>query len=174
MRSHNYKIFFNHGEGKSIPNKQFQNLKSLEESRTLVETVLQCNIPVASPFVLTLRGRGGGAKKQLSLLRNLLDSRKVGSRKKLHFLRLCPVIDLRVEVGRWSRTPRDQRICSCGTGIQDEFHLFQCPFVRDLLTTPGKTYSSPSYIFQDTNIADMQALHNALNRLYDVAEQSSE
>ena len=81
---------------------------------------------------------------------------------------------LRVEVGRWSRTPRDQRICSCGTGIQDEFHLFQCPLVRDLLTTPEKTYSSPSDIFQDTNIADMQALHNALNRLYDVAEQSSE
>ena len=33
------------------------------------------------------------AKKQLSLLRNNLDSRRVGSRKKLHFLRLWMVPD---------------------------------------------------------------------------------
>ena len=81
---------------------------------------------------------------------------------------------LRIEVGRWSRTPRDQRLCFCGTGVQDEFHLFQCPRVRDLMITPNKTYSSPSDVFQDTSIEDIQVLHNALNRLYDEAEQPPE
>ena len=26
---------------------------------------------------------------------------------------------LRVEIGRWSRTPPEERVCSCGTGIQN-------------------------------------------------------
>ena len=81
---------------------------------------------------------------------------------------------LRVEVGRWSRTPRDERICPCGTGVQDEVHLFQCPRVRDVLNTPDKTYSSPSDVFVDTTVEDIQVLHNALNKLYDEAEQPSE
>ena len=81
---------------------------------------------------------------------------------------------LRVEVGRWSRTPYDERICSCGTGIQDEIHLFQCPHLRDLLNTPGKTYSSPSDVFVDTTIEDLRVLHKALNRLYEETEQPSE
>ena len=32
--------------------------------------------------------------------------------------------NLRIEVGRWSRTPRDQRVCPCdGTHIQTEEHV---------------------------------------------------
>ena len=81
---------------------------------------------------------------------------------------------LRIEVGRWSRTPHDERICSCGTGIQDELHLFQCPLVRDLLDTPDKTYSSLSDLFDETTIEDIQVLHNALNKLYEESEQHSE
>ena len=81
---------------------------------------------------------------------------------------------LRVEVGRWSRTPQDQRTCSCGTGIQNEVHLFQCPLVTDLLSTPNKTYSSLSDIFEGTTIEDLKVLHNALNKLYDEGEQPSE
>ena len=29
---------------------------------------------------------------------------------------------LRIETGRWARTPREQRLCSCGVAIQDERH----------------------------------------------------
>ena len=32
---------------------------------------------------------------------------------------------LRVEVGRWSRTPREKRLCPCGS-FQDEEHLLVC------------------------------------------------
>ena len=78
---------------------------------------------------------------------------------------------LRVEVGRWSRTPREERVCACGTGVQDEFHLFQCPRVRDLLSTPDKKYASPSDIFDSTTIEDVHVLHNALNKMYEEPEQ---
>lgn len=33
---------------------------------------------------------------------------------------------LRVETGRWSHTPRDQRLCSCGPYVQDEDHVIRC------------------------------------------------
>ena len=41
---------------------------------------------------------------------------------------------LRVETGRWSRLPREERICSCGVGgVQDEEHVvFHCENTRDL------------------------------------------
>ena len=81
---------------------------------------------------------------------------------------------LRVEIGRWSRTPRDQRICSCRTGVQDELHLFQCPLVKDILSTPRKTFSSPSDFFEETTLYDLEVLHNALNKLYDETEYLAE
>ena len=39
---------------------------------------------------------------------------------------------LKVETGRWSRIPRDERTCSCIVGgIQDERHVvFDCDFTR--------------------------------------------
>ena len=45
---------------------------------------------------------------------------------------------LRVEIGRWSRTPRAERTCSCGLGIQDEEHIFVCPRVKTVFETLPK------------------------------------
>ena len=39
---------------------------------------------------------------------------------------------LRIETGRWSRTPRERRTCQCGEGIQSEEHVL----VNCSLTTP--------------------------------------
>ena len=39
---------------------------------------------------------------------------------------------LRVETGRWSHTPREKRLCSCGV-LQDEEHILSCPSNNDLL-----------------------------------------
>ena len=41
---------------------------------------------------------------------------------------------LKVETGRWSRVPREQRTCSCVVGgVQDEEHVvFLCEYTRDL------------------------------------------
>ena len=35
---------------------------------------------------------------------------------------------LKVETGRWARIPRENRLCQCGKGVQDEKHvLIDCP-----------------------------------------------
>ena len=73
-------------------------------------------------------------------------------------------------MGRWRRTPRDQRICSCGTGIQDEFHLFKCPVIADILDDSSKSYQSPSDIFDETSIDDLKILHKMLFRLQEKEE----
>ena len=39
---------------------------------------------------------------------------------------------LRVETGRWSDTPRDKRVCVCGT-FQDEEHVLVCSLNTDIL-----------------------------------------
>ena len=73
---------------------------------------------------------------------------------------------LRIEIGRWSRTPREQRTCPCEGGIQDESHIFMCPLVRDLFNACPKMYANPADLFLDTTSADLHVLHSVLNRLY--------
>ena len=35
---------------------------------------------------------------------------------------------MKVETGRWSRTPRENRLCECGNVVEDEEHvLLFCP-----------------------------------------------
>ena len=78
---------------------------------------------------------------------------------------------LRVEVGRWSRTPPEERVCSCGTGIQNELHIFQCPLVDELFKSSSKSYSAPADLFEDTKVEDLEILHKVLNKLYEKDEQ---
>ena len=40
---------------------------------------------------------------------------------------------LRIETGRWSRTPRERRFCQCDEGIQSEEHvLMSCPLTEPI------------------------------------------
>ena len=39
--------------------------------------------------------------------------------------------NLKIETGRWARLPRDERICSCGTGVQDEYHVIEDCILSD-------------------------------------------
>lgn len=77
---------------------------------------------------------------------------------------------LRVEIGRWSRTPRDERMCPCRTGIQDESHIFMCPLVTNTFTKPCRT---PADLFQDTSFNDLDTLHKTLNSFHDANVGSS-
>ena len=61
-------------------------------------------------------------------------------------------------------------MCSCGTGIQNEFHIFSCPLLDEILNGSGKSYSSPSDFFVDTNTEDLLILHKALNKLCELSE----
>ena len=77
---------------------------------------------------------------------------------------------LRVEVGRWSRTPADQRTCTCGLGVQNEQHIFECPRVAHLFNNNDKHYNTPADIFTDTSLDDLKILHQVLKHLYDERE----
>ena len=40
---------------------------------------------------------------------------------------------LRIETGRWSRTPSEQRLCQCGASVESEAHvLVECPLVQPI------------------------------------------
>ena len=41
---------------------------------------------------------------------------------------------LRIETGRWSRTARENRTCSCSDILQDKKHILVCPFNVNVLT----------------------------------------
>ena len=58
---------------------------------------------------------------------------------------------LRVETGRWSRTPRDQRLCQCGLGVQNEPHVFVCHWCRTLLIHSTK-FAPPQNNFSRTQM----------------------
>ena len=73
---------------------------------------------------------------------------------------------LRVEVGRWSRTPADKRTCTSGLGIQNEQHIFECPLVEHIFNTNDKLYNTPADIFTDTSLEDLHVLYQVLNHLY--------
>jgi hypothetical protein len=52
---------------------------------------------------------------------------------------------LAVETGRWSRTPADRRLCTCGVEeVQDECHVvYRCGFTSDLRGKYGVDVSKP-------------------------------
>ena len=72
---------------------------------------------------------------------------------------------LRIETGRWSRTPRDGRLCHCGLSIQDEAHVFVCPLVRNIADSFSKPCRTPKEFFKDTTPEDLMVLHKILDTL---------
>ena len=64
---------------------------------------------------------------------------------------------LKVETGRWSRVPREERTCSCGVGgIQDEEHVvFHCEYTNDLREKYAVEESRMlANVLQDVNCID--------------------
>ena len=62
--------------------------------------------------------------------------------------------NLKIEKGRWSRIPREQRLCSCNTdSIQTESHvLLECSLSQDTRQRyPVLNFHSLSQLFGDTN-----------------------
>ena len=72
----------------------------------------------------------------------------VPEHSRMHFSRLRLIAHhLKIETGRWSRIPREERLCTCLTDIQTEEHVIcYCPltlFVRDLW--PSVVFSFPTF-----------------------------
>jgi len=65
---------------------------------------------------------------------------------------------LRIETGHWSRTPVQERMCICGTGIQTEEHvMIECPRSHHLRTAYNLHTQSLNELF---DIDDTKKLHN--------------
>ena len=60
----------------------------------------------------------------------------------------------RIETGRWSRTPRERRLCPCGE-VQDEVHVIKnCVLLRDVRARYSDiNYDEISEIMNHGNIA---------------------
>ena len=72
---------------------------------------------------------------------------------------------LRVEMGRWSRTPPEQRLCQCETGIQNEQHILVCPLTQDIRLKYGYELTDLSSLFEGTNRETLHMLHACLSLL---------
>ena len=71
---------------------------------------------------------------------------------------------LRIETGRWTRTPRDERVCQCGEGVQTEKHVI-CDCV--LVTNIRESFNSSEIDFEDfmTSEKSKQQLAMVMNIL---------
>ena len=73
--------------------------------------------------------------------------------------------NLKVETGRWARIPREERLCSCGTGrVQTEEHvLIDCPLSEPLrLQYPDIVFQIPT-LFESPSLAVTSYIYNCLN-----------
>ena len=56
---------------------------------------------------------------------------------------------LRIETGRWSRIPREERLCPCLNGVQTEKHvLLHCEHTQDIRNKHMITQSELDMLFQ--------------------------
>ena len=57
---------------------------------------------------------------------------------------------LAVEIGRYSNIPRENRLCSCGNGVQTVWHVMaECCETRDVVR---KNYSDLREVFDDDSL----------------------
>ena len=74
---------------------------------------------------------------------------------------------LKIETGRWSRIPRDRRLCGCGEGVQTEEHvLVGCSLTEGIREKYGQTnISFNSFMNDKKSKAQLHMLHEILNLL---------
>ena len=63
---------------------------------------------------------------------------------------------LAIEIGRFSNTPRENRLCVCGHGVQSVWHIFtECQLTRTIVR---KNYLNLHDIFEDRNLRNLLIL----------------
>ena len=74
---------------------------------------------------------------------------------------------LKIETGRWSRIPRDQRTCVCNEGVQTEEHvLTACPSVNDIkLKYHLNIANFVEFMNSERSKGDLCAVHEIMKRL---------
>lgn len=65
---------------------------------------------------------------------------------------------LRMQMGRWSRTPSEQRVCLSNAGIQDEKHVLLCPRTQVIHAKYGHNSTELNSLFVDTELQSQACL----------------
>ena len=75
---------------------------------------------------------------------------------------------LKIETGRWSRIPRERRLCTCGKGLQTEEHvLINCDLVRPIREKYGQEVTSfQTFMCEKKSRVQLQMVHDIL-KLFD-------
>lgn len=71
---------------------------------------------------------------------------------------------LRIETGRWSKLPRDQRVCSCEE-IQDEPHVLVCPRNQQILIRYGFVGRNIQELMEIVDKRKLSLLHDLVKNL---------
>ena len=76
---------------------------------------------------------------------------------------------LKVETGRWSRIPRERRLCRCGEGVQTEEHvLVNCELTRGIKEKYGQTVDCfKTFMTSEKTKAQLHMLHEILDFIED-------
>ena len=70
---------------------------------------------------------------------------------------------LRIETGRWSRIPRENRLCACGV-IQDEAHVIQvCPNVGHIRQRYDVLPTYPDFVIEASSSDHFKYIHEILS-----------
>ena len=73
---------------------------------------------------------------------------------------------LRIETGRWSRIPRENRLCACGVihNIQDEAHVIQvCPNVGHIRQRYDVLPTYPDFVIEASSSDHFKYIHEILS-----------
>ena len=73
---------------------------------------------------------------------------------------------LRIETGRWSRIPREERLCSCLKNVQTEKHVFlHCEHTHEIRTKYLITHSELDTLFQEEDRKLTNFIYEIMNKM---------
>ena len=142
-----------------------------------LDSVIQCDDHVGSAItVLKNRIRNSDRTKFVTYrtINPTLDMHAVYSHRKrenfideyhrLSFSRLrLSSHNLKIETGRWSRQPRELRLCVCGQ-VQDEMHVIQfCPLTERFRYFHPTPVTFPGTLIESRTRRDFKLIHDMLN-----------
>ena len=98
-------------------------------------------------------------------------NRYIDERKRVVFTKFrTSSHSLKVETGRWSRVLRENRLCGCGVGVQDEHHVvFDCAKSEDVRFKYGinvEVYGSVGELMDNHDCVDLVDFVNECMQLF--------
>ena len=90
----------------------------------------------------------------------------INERERLSFTRFrLSSHHLKIETGRWARIEREERVCGCGNGVQDEQHvLFWCPKTENERRNVELQDNNIGALMQEMDVQELVSfVHNCMN-----------